>query len=557
MKSNNKRASIFVYVLILINIALIIGYVVYNNTYILNNNISIWRNAEEVFATMNDKWNINIESVRQYNWNWWGYTDFISCPTNITMSWTTNRRDSMTSEMYYDFGTVYCYFEYNWEWVRLYFDPDTQEYTRAYYDWDLKNINNWFFWSESEIRLSTSNVDNSNTTSAYSSSYSISNIFNSNTRDQYISQRSWWQRPQLTLNLWSPVVLSKIIIKKDRVWSSNYWNNWVIEFISPDWSTVSSTLSWLRNDSNIEVNFSNWHFSTNWGVSKIRIYSTQSNKYLNISWIEIYEWVWVWTEQWSINSNFDDSDDTYLFFDSTWVGGNDLVDDNMNSDNYRSTSTGSIWYPWDFLDDDITPRTTIFTSILPNQDEYYNVFWNNHLTNEFVDNNIHNNDNPIRTVKIWEVTDWILKFDMFTLDGSIEYDLKIIEFDRDAYRERKTLLPVNVYETLDVNQNYWYLQINWDTLSLSPYKTWNEFSFNFKENDYSIYLTNWADENLAIRINWEEAPSSWNINDTWRIIYINPIDDSKESTIETMVNHILVGWEKNYIWENFIMVWNK
>ena len=59
----------------------------------------------------------------------------------------------------------------------------------------------------------------------------------------------------------------------------------------------------------------------------------------------------------------------------------------MNSDNYRSTSDWILGYPWNFLDDDIVPRTTIFWSISPNTTDYFNVFWNNYITNEMVNQN--------------------------------------------------------------------------------------------------------------------------------------------------------------------------
>jgi len=555
VKSNKKRASIFVYTLILINIALIIWYVVYNNTYIMNNNISIWRNAEEVFAMITDKWNINIESVKQYNWNWWGFTDFISCPTNITMSWTTVRQEWMSSEMYYDYGTVYCYFEYNWEGVRLFFDPETQDYTRVYYDWELRDIDNWVFYDEQVIWDANLNIDLTNTTDWNSGTQSPDRIFDGNDNTQYLSKKS--TDPSLALDFDSPKVLSKIKIYKKVNNSPNYWNNWTIRLVLEDWSELVTTVSWVRNDSVVEKNFSYWYFSSWLWVTKIIIEANWYNRFLNITSVEISEWGWTGEERWYIETTFNDDDNTDLYFDSSWVGWDDFIDDNMNSDDYRSSSTWSVAYPWDFIDDDVLPRMTVFSSILPNQEEFFNVYWNNYLTNEFIDNNIFNSDNPIKTVKAWDVTRWNLKFDLFTMDWNLDYDLKIIEFDRDAYKERNTLLPVNVYETYDLSQNYWYLQLNWNTLSLSTYKTWNEFEFNFRDNDYSIYFTNRADENLAIRMTWEEVPSSWDLTEIWRRIYINPINDSYPSTIETMVNHILVWWEKNYIWENFIMVWNK
>ena len=95
-------------------------------------------------------------------------------------------------------------------------------------------------------------------------------------------------------------------------------------------------------------------------------------------------------------------------------------------------------------------------------------------------------------------------------------------------------------------------------MSFSRYKTWKEFEFDFKNKDYSIYVTNNLETNMAIRITWEERPTSWDpITTYWRQIYINPIDDSKSWVIETIANHIIIGWEKNFIWENFKVIWAK
>jgi len=44
---------------------------------------------------------------------------------------------------------------------------------------------------------------------------------------------------------------------------------------------------------------------------------------------------------------------------------------------------------------------------------------------------------------------------------------------------------------------------------------------------------------------------------TGTMIYINPIDDSSTWTIESLSNHIIIWWEKNFIWEEFIVVWDK
>jgi len=553
MKIKNKKASVFVYVLILINVALIIGYVVFNNTYILNNNINIWKNAEEVFLKLSDKANINIESVRQYNKNWWWYNDNISCPQNITMSWTIEAQSGITSEMNYDFGTVYCIFYYLGEPWRIYFDEDTQKFTSVYFKWELRDILNKAFNEGWEIANNTISWVWNEITSAYQPAKSL----DSSTATEYKSKQEDYG--SITYDLWSEKKLSKIVIEKKTKWPT-FWNNWTISFKNA-WNTIlkTSTLQWMNDLDTKEIQLSYWSYASADGIRYIQIKSEQLDVFLNIAEISIFELTETWEIWWEAESTFNDTDQTFFSFDSTGIGWEDNIDDNMNSDNYRSSSTWALWYPWDYLDDDITPRTTIFWNVSPNTSDYFNIFWNNYLTNNMINANVYNNDNPLVVAKIWEVEQWYLFFDLFSkTELPLSYNLKIIEFDRDSYEKEYTLLPVAIYETTNLSDNYWYLQLNWDTMSFSRYKTWNEFEFDFKHNDYSIYVTNNLETNMAIRITWEERPTTWDVLTTyWRQIYINPIDDSKSWVIETIANHIIIGWEKNFIWENFKVIWAK
>lgn len=554
MKKTNKRASIFVYLLILINLSLIIWYVVFNNTYIIDNNISVWKNSEQLFNILTDKGNINLQTVKMYNSNWSWYSDFVSCPSNITMSWTTVKQENISSQMKYDYWSIYCYFEYNWENVKIFFDPTTNSFTKAYYMWELRDIDNDFFYSEQLVNEWDVSVDSTNTTDWNSWVQDPENAIDWSDSTHYLSKKSDY--PRLTVDFNTAKTLSKIVINKKKSSWNNFWNNWTIEYFSPDGSSILSTITWVKEQSQIEIDFANWYFSTSWGVSSITIEATWDNKFLNITSLEIYEWWSTWAEIWYINTSFNDPDETFLSFDSTWIWWWDNIDDNMNSDNYRPTSTWSLSYPLDYYDDDNEPRLTIFWSISPYSNwSYYNVFWNNHETNEFINWNTFNDYRSDLFAKIWNVEQWNLIFDLFTSDSLLNYDIKLIEFDKTYYKNKNSLLPINIYESKNLSSNYWYLQLNWDELWLSTYKTWNEFTFDFKNKDYSVYLhNNWTD-NLAYRITWEE--STLDLNDSWRRIYINAIDDSKPWIIETLVNHIIIWGEKNYISENFLMVWPK
>lgn len=556
----NKKGSVFIYVLMLINIALIIWYVVFNNTYILNNNINVWKNSEEVFLELSNKWNINIESVRQYNSNWQWFSDVISCPQNITMSWSTSIQTWIPSTMQYDYWTVFCYFEYDGNSGRIFFDEESQDFTDIYYwSWMISIINEAIV----EDIIVNNNTLVASWTTPNSSNEQPSKSLDWNYSNQYLSARV--NGSNITYDLWADKKLSNIIIYKKTNSSTQYWDRGVV-YLKDRWNNVlkTITLTWVRNKTVLNVDLGYTSLETADDIRYIQIKSTNWSVRMNVSEIEVFELNETWNERWISETTLWDSDDTIFYFDSVWISGVDNMDDNMNSDNYRATSTGSVlypialWYPWNYVDDDITPRLTIFSSVTPNNNEYYNIFWNNHITNKVINDNINNDDLPTQLVKIWDVEEWYLFFDIFSnIENTLDYDVKIIEFDRNAYIDKNTLFPKNVWETKNLINNYWYLQLNANELSLSRYKTGNEFKFNFKDNDYAIFVINNLDKSMAIRINWEEKPISWNINDIGKSIFINPIDDSKDTTIETVANHIIIGWEKNFIWENFTIIWAK
>lgn len=284
-----------------------------------------------------------------------------------------------------------------------------------------------------------------------------------------------------------------------------------------------------------------------WLTSDVRSITLKTdNRYLNISELEWYELLSSWSEElWEWVSNFSDSDSTLISFTSDWITWADQIDDDLNSDNYKVTSIWDVYYQNWYQDDDVVPRLTIFWNVKPYSD-YFNVFWNNYKTNKVIDENTNNNDSL--NVKISDVTSGYMFFDIFNTGINL-YDIKIMEYDKTKYTEEFSLLPINIYNWENLSDHVWYLQVSWNDIALSKDKTWNEFIFNFKDKDYWIFIKNKESWNLAYRISAETS--------TWSMIYINPIDDSKDWIIESLSNHIIIGWEKNFIWENFKVVWAK
>lgn len=552
----NKKASVFVYVLLLINIALILWYVVLNNTHILNNNIDIWRNSEEVYAQIFNKWNISIQSVKEFNSNWNWFQDLVSCPTNITMSGTTYSGSFIPSEVRYDYGTVYCEFSFRWDTWKIFFDSTMTYFTKVFFWWENLDIVQSFSW---EALIPQSNYSITSWSWVYLSN-DQDNINDNNESTDYVSDRddyTWFK-----IDITGARYLSKIAISKPRWTGNSYRNNWVIDFFDTSNNFLDSvTVSWIKNDQYIEIPLSFSFIDSSRAIDKIHFYSSDLYKRFNISELYLYEYTDVSNPIWRSKTPFNYYWTTEFFFNNQGVWWDDNFDDDMNSDNYRSTSSWSIWYPSDYYDDDIVPRLNIYGSVEPDTDYFYNVFWNNYKTNDFIDNNLYNSDTNLYLVKASEVEEWYMFFDLFSkTDDNLNYDIKIIEYDRNKYKDEYTLEAKTSYETYWLTDNFWYLQFDsWSwTLSLSSFKTGNEFVFDFKNKDYAVFLKNNKDSILAYKLSWEEKRWDGDLDQLWRLIYINPIDESDWNQIKAMANHILIWWwEKNFIWDNFIVVSDK
>ena len=284
-------------------------------------------------------------------------------------------------------------------------------------------------------------------------------------------------------------------------------------------------------------------------VKKVKLERDWNNKDIAIREIELYEWkYWVW-DLWTWSWVFNDSDGTYISFDSTWIGWLDGFDDNFNSDDYVVGSLNLTWSMIYYLnwyqDDDVIPRKTFFWNIMPNE-ESKNIFWSNYKASDFINKNSNNDD--ILNEKIWDITAAYLHLDVYNTSENI-FDLKILEFDKDSYKNNFTLLLTDTFKGQWLIETVWYIQKNAWVLSLSKVKTWNEYEFDFKNKDYAVFLSNSSSWNLTYRLESETL--------TWTWIYINPINDSGTWFISVMSNHIIFWLENNYIWENFEIFWSK
>lgn len=108
------------------------------------------------------------------------------------------------------------------------------------------------------------------------------------------------------------------------------------------------------------------------------------------------------------------------------------IDGDLDSDDFRSGSTGSVAYPSGYADDDADARKTAIG--LVRADSGWNAaLWTNSKTNAYVERNPYNSDSV--NAKISSTSTGYLRFDV-----DRPFSLKVVEFDAAAYAETGELV---------------------------------------------------------------------------------------------------------------------
>lgn len=233
--------------------------------------------------------------------------------------------------------------------------------------------------------------------------------------------------------------------------------------------------------------------------------------------------------------NFIDSDNTRIDISAGLPTSPDWIDDNFNSDNYRISSSGTLLFPWEYVDDDVFPRTRIY-GYIPPQSEYSNIFWSNTQVQNYIENNPNNEDSYFQ--RLWSLNDGVLY-----IDADRDFDMKILQFDKSRYDSTSELVIVTKEETEDIPASIWYIQNNTWELSLTWSITGNEYIFDFMANDYAVFINNSGTGVLTYVLTAENSSWSW--------VYINALDDSREWSIAYLWAEIIQDMEKNYIGKIF------
>ena len=167
---------------------------------------------------------------------------------------------------------------------------------------------------------------------------------------------------------------------------------------------------------------------------------------------------------------------------------------------------------------------------IPNNWEYYNIFWNSQDIKNFLSWAILENQNELK--KITQVESVYID-----LDVEDTFDLKIIEWDANYFQSSKQLTPLFLEEFFFSDWQAWFFWFDWEISS----STWSLKIFDVN-NDFSIFIKSWSGswrEYLRYELRmFDEQTGSW--------IFINPV-------YQNNANKISFFWyDIKKIWSNYL-----
>jgi hypothetical protein len=242
---------------------------------------------------------------------------------------------------------------------------------------------------------------------------------------------------------------------------------------------------------------------------------------------------------WNLTGTFGDSDTSFLDLWSSAYITADLYDDNFDSDNYNIFSTGSIYYPDGYIDNDAGARALNYGYI--SEDSWlYSVLWSNTRMKDYIAQNSHNNNTSV-LMSLWQVVWWYLK-----LDINASHRIVVYEIDNDSYNETNELIIQQTITGTGQLGWVWYLQSD---LTLDS-GTGSAYNFDFVNNDYAVFIENTSSEALLYQIRGEDATSGSGI-------YLNPLKDDDIYLFSFLWSHMVIDEEWRLIWDQFEVFWLK
>ncbi len=230
---------------------------------------------------------------------------------------------------------------------------------------------------------------------------------------------------------------------------------------------------------------------------------------------------------------FADSDSTFLDLTLSYPLLSDGIDDNFDSDNYSIYSTGAVYYPDGYVDNDAQSRLVNYGYVI--EDSWlYSIFWSNKKMKDYIDNNLNNSDSIY--TKLGNVSSGNLYLD-------INKSFRLILYRINPSNYEETWEFVISEKRIGTGELAWigYLQ---DNLSLSAVKTGSEYNFDFTTHDYALFIENTSTGALLYRVSAEDSISGSGV-------YLNPLKDDDTSLFSYLGSHMFIDEEWKLIWSQF------
>ncbi|MDQ1344070.1 MAG: hypothetical protein QG650_790 [Patescibacteria group bacterium] len=179
-----------------------------------------------------------------------------------------------------------------------------------------------------------------------------------------------------------------------------------------------------------------------------------------------------------LSGTFADPEGKYLSF--ALPSGFSPYDRDLNSDDYRTGSTGSVAYPDGYSDNDARARKTAI-GLVRNDAGWYAAFWNDPKSDAVIEKNSNNGDSL--SAKLPSVSAGYLHFEI-----DRPFSIRVVEFDSGSYLATGELHRISSEESSSSTGAVGYLQ-NDLTFSGSRSPGDNARAFDFQNRDYAVFLS--------------------------------------------------------------------
>ncbi len=189
MKHSLKRGSILIYALVLVTISLTMATIILSSSVTLSLNHNYVNIKNKLSRVISDNARVVFKLARSLNSNWWGFSDNLSCPTNFSMSGSTNSW-TVSTELYTDDSSIYCSWSHLSIPLKLYMNSWSTDFPLAEYGWSIVMLANSWSWKIGNLPF----WDSDNTLIDFSSyDYTVWELLddNANSDNFSVSSTGW------------------------------------------------------------------------------------------------------------------------------------------------------------------------------------------------------------------------------------------------------------------------------------------------------------------------------------------------------------------------------